>query len=135
LSQYAIGTAVNWALQGAPIRRIAFVLLAYSRGIISSRKMEAACLDNVMFMVVSGESRPDHSTRAAFVAKLGGEVAKLFTQVLVLCDSQGLIGREMFAIDGAKLASNASKARSGTRARRPSYRAMSSARSPMCSSK
>jgi transposase len=99
-----------------PAVLLKIVLLAYSRGIISSRKMEAACRDNVMFMVVSGESRPDHSTLAAFVSKLGDEVAKLFAQVLVLCDRQGLIGREMFAIDGVKLPSNASKARSGTRA-------------------
>jgi transposase len=99
-----------------PAVLIKIVLLAYSGGIISSRKMEAACRDNVMFMVVSGESQPDHSTLAAFVSKLGDEVAKLFAQVLVLCDRQGLIGREMFAIDGVKLPSNASKARSGTRA-------------------
>jgi hypothetical protein len=33
-----------------------------------------------------------------------------------VCDRQGLIGREMFAIDGVKLPSNASKAKSGTRA-------------------
>lgn len=30
------------------------------------------------------------------------------------CDAQGLIGRDMFAIDGVKLPSNASKGRSGT---------------------
>jgi len=98
-----------------PAVLLKIVLLAYSRGIISSRKMESACRDNVIFMVVSGESQPDHSTLAAFVSKLGDEVARLFAQVLVLCDAQGLIGREMFAIDGVKLPSNASKARSGTR--------------------
>jgi len=38
-------------------------------------------------MVVSGESQPDHSTLAAFVSKLGDEVAKLFAQVLVLPSS------------------------------------------------
>ena len=42
--------------------------------------------------------------------------AQLFAQVLYLCNRQGLIGREMFAIDGVKLPSNASKAKSGTRA-------------------
>jgi len=99
-----------------PAVLLKIVLLAYSRGIISSRKMEAACRDNVIFMLVSGESRPDHSTLAAFVSTLGDEVAKLFAQVLVLCDRQSLIGRQMFAIDGVKLPSNASKARSGTRA-------------------
>lgn len=95
---------------------IKIVLLAYSRGIISSRKMEAACRDNIVFMAVSGDSQPHHTTLAAFVSELGEQVAKLFSQVLMLCDRQGLIGREMFAIDGVKLPSNASKARSGTRA-------------------
>ena len=47
---------------------------------------------------------------------MGDTVAKLFAQVLLICDRQGLIGREMFAIDGVKLPANASKAKSGTRA-------------------
>ncbi|RRR98807.1 transposase, partial [Aquabacterium soli] len=82
----------------------------------SSRKMEAACRDNVLFMAVSGDSQPHSTTLAAFVSQLGDEAAKLFAQVLWLCDAQGLIGREMFAIDGVKLPANASKARSGKRA-------------------
>ena len=47
---------------------------------------------------------------------LGPDVARVFAGVLAVCDQQGLIGREMFAIDGVKLPSNASKHRSGTRA-------------------
>ena len=35
--------------------------------------------------------------------------------MLAICQRQGLIGREMFAIDGVKLPSNASKGKSGTR--------------------
>ena len=46
---------------------------------------------------------------------MGDLAAKLFAQVLTVCDRQGLIGREMFAIDGVKLPSNASQAKSGTR--------------------
>jgi hypothetical protein len=49
------------------------------------------------------------------VRELGEELKAIFTQVLMVCDRQGLIGREMFAIDGVKLPSNASKAKSGTR--------------------
>ncbi len=45
----------------------------------------------------------------------GDALSQLFTQVLVVCDRQGVIGREVFAIDGVKLPSNASKASSGTR--------------------
>jgi hypothetical protein len=52
----------------------------------------------------------------AFVSDLGDLAAKPFAQVLTICDRQGLIGREMFVIDGMKLPSNASKAKSGTRA-------------------
>jgi hypothetical protein len=44
------------------------------------------------------------------------EIVQLFRDILLICDDQGLIGREMFAIDGCKLPSNASKERSGTKA-------------------
>ena len=98
-----------------PAVLIKIILLAYSRGIVSSRKIEAACRENVLFIAVSGDSQPHFTTLAAFVSEMGELTAKLFAQVLVLCDRQGLIGREMFAIDGVKLPSNAGKARSGTR--------------------
>ncbi len=98
-----------------PAVLIKIVLLAYSRGMISSRKMEAACRENVLFIAVSGDSQPHFTTLAAFVSELGASVATVFAQVLTICDRQGLIGREMFAIDGVKLPSNASKAKSGTR--------------------
>ncbi len=40
----------------------------------------------------------------------------MFRDVLLYCDEMGLIGRELFAIDGCKMPSNASKEWSGTRA-------------------
>ncbi len=98
-----------------PAALLKIILLAYSRGIVSSRKIEAACRENVLFIAVSGDSQPHFTTLAAFVSEMGDLAAKLFAQVLVLCDRQGLIGREMFAIDGVKLPSNASKAKSGAR--------------------
>jgi transposase len=91
------------------------VLLAYARGILSSRAIEAACRDNVQFIALSGDAQPDHSTLARFVSELGEAAGGVFTQVLLICDRQGLIGRAMFAIDGVKLPSNASKAKSGKR--------------------
>lgn len=68
------------------------------------------------FIALSGDSEPHFTTLAHFVSSLGEEIAHLFGQVLYLCDRHGLIGREMFAIDGVKLPSNASKLKSGTRA-------------------
>lgn len=89
------------------------MLLGYSRGLTSSRTITAACAHNVLFMAVSGDSCPHFTTIAGFVSELGDEVAKLFSQVLLVCDRQGLIGRELFATDGVKLPANASKAKSG----------------------
>jgi transposase len=92
------------------------VLLAYSRGLISSRKIAQACEQNVLFIALSGDSRPSYTHIARFVRELGDDVRSLFTQVLLTCDRLGLIGRQMFAIDGVKLPGNASKERSGTHA-------------------
>jgi transposase len=92
------------------------VLLAYSRGLISSRKIEQACTQNVLFMAISGDSQPSFTHIAKFVRELGSEVQSIFSQVLLTCDRMGLIGKTMFAIDGVKLPANASKERSGTHA-------------------
>ncbi|MBZ0131787.1 MAG: transposase [Rhodocyclaceae bacterium] len=99
-----------------PALLLKVVLFAYSQGIVSSRGIERACREHITFIALSGDSAPHYTTLAAFVANLGDDIAHLFAQVLYLCDRQGLIGREMFAIDGVKLPSNASKAKSGTRA-------------------
>lgn len=98
-----------------PALLLKIVLLAYSRGIVSSRAIEGACRDSVLFMAISGDAAPNFTTIAAFVSELGEAIHGVFTQVLIVCDRQGLIGREMFAIDGVKLPANASKQRSGTR--------------------
>jgi hypothetical protein len=99
-----------------PAVLLKIVLLAYSKGILSSRSIETACRQNVVFMAISGDTQPHFTTIAQFVSGFGPAIEHTFAQVLLVCDRAGLIGRELFAIDGVKLPSNASKARSGTRA-------------------
>ena len=99
-----------------PAVMLKIVLLAYSRGIVTSRAIERLCRENVLFMAISGDSAPQFTTIAKFIRELGDEAASIFTQVLLTCDRLGLIGRQMFAIDGVKLPSNADKRRSGTHA-------------------
>jgi transposase len=99
-----------------PATLLKLVLFAYSQGVVSSRAIERLCRDHAVFIALSGDSQPHFTTIAGFIRSLGEEIAKIFAQVLLICDRQGLIGREMFAIDGVKLPSNASKQRSGTRA-------------------
>ncbi len=106
----------NGASAYPPGMLLKVILCAYAQGVVSSRGIERLCREHVTFIALSGDTAPHFTTLAAFVACLDEEAAQLFAQVLYLCDRQGLIGREMFAIDGVKLPSNASKARSGTRA-------------------
>ena len=91
------------------------VLFAYSRGIVSSRAMERACQEHVTFMALCADQAPHFTTIARFISTRAADIAKVFAGVLAVCDAEGLIGREMFAIDGVKLPSHASKQRSGTR--------------------
>ena len=92
------------------------VLCAYAHGIVSSRAIARACEEQVTFIALCGDRAPHFTTIAHFISTLGEPIATVFAAVLAVCDRQGLIGRTMFAIDGVKLPSNASKHRSGTRA-------------------
>ncbi len=89
------------------------VLLAYSRGLTSSRQIERACCENVLFMAMSCNQRPDHSTIAPFVSSMKDQILPLFCDILLVCEQENLLGGTFFAIDGCKLASNASKKWSG----------------------
>ena len=89
------------------------VLLAYSRGLISSRQIERACWENVTFMAMSCNQRPDHSTIASFVSSMKGQILPLFCDILLVCEQENLLGGTIFALDGLKLRSNASMDWSG----------------------
>ena len=91
------------------------VLLAYSRGIIHSRKIERVCRENITFMALTCGQSPDHSTIAAFVSSMKDEIGPLFSDVLLTCEEMNLLGGTTFSLDGCKLPSNASKEWSGKR--------------------
>lgn len=99
-----------------PAILLKIVLLAYARGVTSSRRIARLCEENVVFMAISADSRPHFTTIADFISGSHEQIAALFRQVLLICDQMGLIGREMFAVDGCKMPSNASKEWSGTQA-------------------
>jgi transposase len=89
------------------------VLFGYSRGMTSSRSLERACIENITFMALTCGQRPDHSSIAAFVSSINEEIESLYTQVLLVCDEEELLGGTHFSLDGLKLSSNASKEWSG----------------------
>ena len=101
----------RWAYDPKVLLKV--VLFAYSRGLISSRKMERACRENITFMALTCGQCPDHSTIAAFVSSMRDEILPLFRDVLLVCEESHLLGGTLFALDGSKMPFNASKEWSG----------------------
>jgi len=89
------------------------ILFAYSKGITSSREIQWCCRHHIIFMALSCQSTPHFTTIAEFISGHAEAVESLFEQVLLVCDEQGLLGNELFAIDGCKMPSNAAKEWSG----------------------
>jgi transposase len=90
------------------------VLLAFSRSMIGSRKIERACQENITFMALSCGMAFDHSTIAHFISSMKEEIIHIFCDVLLYCEELNLLGGSHFSLDGCKLPSNASKQWSGT---------------------
>ena len=97
-----------------PAILLKIILFAYSKGITSSREIEWCCQNNIVFKALSCDSVPHFTTIAHFVSSRPIEIESVFEQILLVCDEQGLLGHELFAIDGCKMSSNAAKEWSGT---------------------
>ena len=92
-----------------PAMMVALLLYSYARGVRSARKIERACEEDVAFRVIAGLAKPDHATIARFVDKHEAALADLFGEVLRLCDEAGLVRPGVVAVDGTRLAGNASR--------------------------
>lgn len=90
------------------------ILLAYARGMISSRQIERACQENIIFIALSYGYAPDHSTIASFISSMQSEVETLFCNILLVCEELRLLDGTHFSLDGVKLSANVSKEWSGT---------------------
>jgi transposase len=94
-----------------PSMMVTLLLYAYATRERSSRMIERHCRQDVAYRVITGNLVPDHATIARFVVRHERALADLFGQVLGLCDQAGLVDAGVIAIDGTRLAGNASKAR------------------------
>jgi len=92
-----------------PSMMVAVLLYAYARGVRSSRAIERACEEDVAYRVLAANQKPDHATLARFVERHEEALAGLFGEVLGLCAEAGLVKAQLIAIDGTKVAANASR--------------------------
>ena len=84
------------------------LLYAYCRGVRSSRQIERLCEVDVAFRIACAGDVPDHSVIARFRQNHDKAFATLFVQVLRLAAKAGLGRFGTIAIDGTKIAANAS---------------------------
>src|SRR3954451_9351259 len=94
-----------------PALMVALLLYCWARGTRSSRAIERACVEDVACRVIAAQQRPDHATIARFVVRHERALGELFGEVLVLCADAGLASVGVIAIDGTKVAANASRDR------------------------
>src|SRR3954452_7088898 len=91
-----------------PSMMVALLLYAYARGNRSSRGIERACIEDVAYRIVAGNLAPDHSTIAEVRCRHERPLGEVFSGVLGLCARTGLVSVGVVAIDGTKMAANAS---------------------------
>jgi transposase len=91
-----------------PRMMVALVLYAYATGERSSRQIERRLREDVAYRVIAANRVPDHATIARFRARHEEALAGLFTGVLRLCVEAGLVSAAVLAVDGTKLAADAS---------------------------
>ena len=97
-----------------PAILLRIILFSYSKGITLSREMQWCCETNIIFKALSRDTEPHFTTIASFVSSHSIEIETLFEQILLICHEQGLLGSELFTIDGCKMSLNAVKEHSGT---------------------
>ena len=91
-----------------PRMLLALLIYAYAVGQRSSRRIEDLCVTDVAFRVICAQDVPDHSTIARFRKENQDAVAALFVQVLELAGEAGLGRVGVVAVDGTRIAANAS---------------------------
>ena len=92
-----------------PRMMMLLLLYAYCVGIVSSRKIERACYEDLAFRVLTGNQQPDHSRISEFRRRNLDALKELFVQILRLCQKAGMVSLGHVALDGTKVQANASK--------------------------
>jgi transposase len=92
-----------------PAMMAGLLLYCYFKGIRSSRKIAAACIDDVGCRVICGGAAPSHQAVCQFIRRHRPEVRRLFVQVLTLMAAEGAVQGYTAAVDGSPVSGNASR--------------------------
>jgi len=100
-----------------PRAMLKLLVYGYSYGVRSSRKLERECHNNLSFIWLMGDLRPDHKTIAEFRRRNKAALSKVLREVARLCIGLDLIeGNDLF-IDGSRIRASASISNSWSKGR------------------
>lgn len=86
------------------------LLYGYLEGMYSSRRLAKALRENVHFMWLSGNQRPDFRTLNRFrYSRLKGTIDEVFVSLVELLAEAGLVELKEAFVDGTKLEANANR--------------------------
>lgn len=86
-------------------------LYGFMTGTRASRKLEAACRDQIPYLWLTGWQHPDHNSLWRFYKAHREEMRHLFKMIIKTAVAMDLIDLAVQAIDGSKIAANAAKER------------------------
>lgn len=92
-----------------PRLMVRLLIYGYTTGVRSSRAIERRCVDDVAFRFLAADQAPDFRSIARFRRRHLDALAGLFTQSLHLAQKLGMVKMGRVALDGTKLAANASR--------------------------
>ncbi len=82
-------------------------LYGFMTSLRSSRKLEAACRDQIPFLWLTGWQHPDHNTLWRFYRTHRLSMRRLLKQTIVTAVDVGLVDLAVQAVDGTKVGANA----------------------------
>jgi transposase len=91
-----------------PAMMVALVLYSYAVGVTSSRLIERRCVEDVATRFIAANRVPDHVTINRFRSRHEDALSGLFGEVLALCAKAGMVRAATVAVDGTKMAADAS---------------------------
>ena len=92
-----------------PAMLLGLLVFGYATGVHSSRKIESACDDSVAFRFIAANTQPDHDSIATLRRRFLPQIEALFVRVRMLARAMKCLKLGDIALDGTKIAANASK--------------------------
>jgi transposase len=93
----------------SPRLMVSLFLYAWCHDVFSSREIARLCTDDLGGRFLAAGHTPDHRTLNTFRLQHGEALRGLFLQSLRLCQRAGMVSLGHVALDGSKIAANASK--------------------------